>query len=199
MTTGTGAERRSGEGDGSALAEVGPAAPLWRAVMGADHGGVRYDIDVDLWDPSERVRLYRDGIQYRVQPSPARFELDDGSRIEVAYSTFGLRRAHLVGADGTTRMLEPAPGTGERWRADLDRERPGLSRLISVLSWTVLAVALLVELPQLVEQVAQWTGLFEFSSPVNAPPTVNGLLTVLGVVAGIERALRLRYNALLDE
>lgn len=190
---------RGTEGDGSTLAAVGQAAPLWRTVMGTEHGGARYDIEVDLWDPSERVRLYRDGVQHRVQASPARFELGDGARIEVAYSTFGLKRAHLVTADGATRMLEPAPGTGERWRADLDRDRPGLSRAIAVVSWTVLVVALLVELPQLAEQAAQWTGLFEFTSAVSAPRWVNILLTVSGVMAGIERALRLRYNVLIDE
>ena len=190
---------RTRQGDGSALPEIGPWAPLWRVVMGTEHHGTRYDIDVDLWDPAERVRLYRDGRQHWVQASPARFVLEDGSRIEVAYSTLGLKRAHLVTAEDEQRMLEPAPGTGERWRADLDRDRPGVSRLIALLSWTVLVIAALVELPQLVEQIAGWTGLFTFTSPVSAPAWVNAVLTIGGVLAGIERALRLRYNALIDD
>ena len=186
-------------GDGSPLAPVGRWAPLWRVVMGTYHAGARYDVDADLWDPMESVRLYRDGHQLRVQSSPARFDLEDGARIEVAYSTLGLKRAHLVTADGGSRMLEPAPGTGERWRADLEQERPSISRLLAILAWSVLVIALVVELPQLAEQVAGWTGLFTFTSPVQAPAWLNTVLTVGGVLAGLDRALRLRWNALIDE
>lgn len=60
-------------------------------------------------------------------------------------------------------------------------------------------IALVVELPQLAEQVAGWTGLFTFTSPVQAPAWLNIVLTVGGVLAGLDRALRLRWNALIDE
>lgn len=186
------------QGDGSRLPPWRWWHPLHRSVMGVEHGGSRWHIDVDFFDWDEKVHLYRDGRQDRVQRGKARFELPTGARIEAALSTYGLRRAHLVLPDGTERQLEPAPGTAERWRADLEREHPTVSQWLGRISWAVLVVALLLQLPQLVALVSTLTGWFEFSSPVTLPGWLNTPLSVAGVLAGIERALRLRYHWLLD-
>jgi hypothetical protein len=171
---------------------------LWRGVFGTEHGGARWDVEVDYLDWDEKVHLYRDGVQERVQRGTSSFTLDDGARIEVAWSSFGLRRAHLVRFEGTQVQLTPAPGTAERWRADLDRERPALSRGLATVSWAVLAVALLIQVPQLLELGANVTGWYEFASPVALPAWLNTPLSVAGLLAALERALRLRFHWLID-
>ncbi len=95
-------------------------------------------------------------------------------------------------------QLEGAPGTAERWRSDLDRDNPTLSRQLAAASWTVLVLALLLQVPQLLELVANGTGWFSFTSPVTLPSSLNTPLTIAGALAGLERALRLRYHWLLD-
>lgn len=185
-------------GDGSRLRPVTSWQWLWRGVFGIEHAGDRWDVEVDYFDWDEKVRLYRDGVQERVQRGTSRFTLDDGARIEAAWSTFGLRRAHLLRVDGEEQQLVPAPGTAERWRAELDRDRPHLSRRLAMTSWAVLAVALALQVPQLIEGGAQLTGWYEFTSPVDLPGWVNTPLTIAGILAGLERALRLRYHWLLD-
>ena len=185
-------------GDGSELKPMRRWDFLWRTVMGIRYAGARWDIDVDFFDWDEKVRLYRDGLQQRVQRGTSRFELDDGARIEVAWSTYGLRRAHLVGADGAQRQLVPARGTAERWRAELHRDRPGLSRRLGIVSWLGLVIALVLQIPQALAVVAELTGWYRFASPVALPAWLNTPLTVAGVLAALERALRLRYHWLLD-
>lgn len=171
---------------------------LYRSVMGTDHGGVRWDVDMDFFEWRDTFVLYRDGRQDRVQHGTAAFRLPDGARIEAAMSTYGLRRAHLVLPDGTERALEPAPGTAERWRADLDDRHPVLSRRLGTASWTVLVIALVLQVPQLVALVSELTGWFAFTAPISLPSWLNTPLTFAAALAGIERALRLRYHWLLD-
>ncbi|WP_413452392.1 hypothetical protein AA0Y32_11000 [Georgenia phoenicis] len=189
---------RERAGDGSALRPVRGLQWLWRGVLGTEHAGARWDVEVDFLDWDEKVHLYRDGVQERVQRGTSAFVLDDGARIEVRWSTYGLRRAHLVHVDGTEVPLVPAPGTAERWRADLDHERPGLSRRLALASWTVLVLALLLQVPQLLELGAGVTGWYAFTSPVELPAWLNTPLSVAAVLAGLERALRLRHHWLLD-
>lgn len=185
-------------GDGSALRPVSGWQWMWRGVFGTRHAGTRWDVEVDYFDWDEKVRLYRDGVQERVQRGTSRFDLDDGARIEVAWSTFGLKRAQLVPAGGDVTQLAPAPGTAERWRADLDRDRPTLSRRLGTASGLVLLLAVALQVPQLLEVGATATGWYEFTSPVTLPGWLNGPLGVAAVLAGVERALRLRYHWLLD-
>lgn len=185
-------------GDGSPLEPVTGWQILWRTVMGTEHAGSQWDIDVDLLDWSENVRLYRDGRQERVQRGTSTFDLEGGARIDVAWSALGLRRARLVLPDGTPRSLTPAAGTAERWRADLDRERPALSRTIGIVSWTILAIALLIQVPQLLATVSNLTGWYEFASPVTVPGWLGAAFGIAGLLAALERALRLRHHWLLD-
>ncbi|WP_454085863.1 hypothetical protein [Georgenia sp. Marseille-Q6866] len=189
---------REKAGDGSALRPVRGWQALWRGVFGTEHAGARWDVEVDYLDWDEKVHLYRDGVQERVQRGTSSFMLDDGARLEVAWSLLGLRRAHLVRPDGTETQLVPGPGTAERWRADLDRDRPTLSRRLAAASWMVLALALLLQVPQLLELGARVTGWYEFTAPVTLPASLNTPLSVAALLAGLERALRLRYHWLLD-
>lgn len=189
---------RETAGDGSALRPVRGVQWLWRGVLGTEHAGTRWDVEVDFLDWDEKVLLYRDGVQERVQRGTSRFTLDDGARLEVAWSTLGLRRAHLVRAEGTETPLTPAPGTAERWRADLERDRPALSRRLAATSWAVLTVALLLQVPQLLELGAGVTGWYAFTSPVTLPASLNTPLSVAALLAGLERALRLRHHWLID-
>ncbi|MEE6282782.1 hypothetical protein [Georgenia sunbinii] len=189
---------RERAGDGSELRPMAGWHFIYRSVLGTEHDGARWDIDVDFFDWDDKVVLYRDGRQDRVQRGRTRFPLDDGARIEAAMSTFGLRRAHLVLPDGTERPLVPARGTGERWRADLDRDHPTISRRLGAASTAVLVIALVLQLPQLVAAVAELTGWFTFVAPVTLPGVLNTPLTIAAVLAALERALRLRHHWLID-
>lgn len=186
---------------------------LWRTQFETEHDGSHYAVEADMFDPMERCILYRDGVRVAHQSSPARFHLgpeprpragaNDYPRIEVAMSMLGMKRAHLV-LPSHDVQLQPARGTAEAWRADLHRDRRGLSTLLAVVSFTILLAALLLELPQLLEtithlelfaQVSDW----RFDSPVQLSREVNTAVSVAGIVAGLERALRLRHSWLLDD
>lgn len=189
---------------------------LWRSVFGIDQGGTRWDIDVDFFDVKERVALYRDGRQVRTQVLPARFTLDDGATIEVRTSMWGMRRAHLVLARGGEQQLTPVRGSSERWRADLERRHPVVSRAISTTSLLVLLAVVTLQLPQGIEwladvgseispalpenmdQVAAWFEAFSFTSPWHLDGVANTMLGIVGALALLERALRLRYSWWLD-
>lgn len=186
-------------GDGSPLKPFKPWQAVYRTVMGIEHAGRRWDIDVDFLDWTDRTDLYRDGRAHlRQTGTSARFDVGDGAHIVVAQSTYGLKRAHLVLADGSERQLDPVPGTAERWRADLDRDSPVLSRRIGAASWTILVLMLVLQVPQWAKMISEASGWFEFVSPISLPSGLNTALTILGVLAAIERALRLRYHWLLD-
>lgn len=192
-------------GDGSELRPVSGLQWLWRGQFETEHEGHRYAVDVDYFDPAERSVLYRDGRQLAVGDNPARFDLDQAgaARIETDMGTYGMKRVHLVTPQGSTQ-LRPAPGTGEAWRADLARERPGLSRALAVLSALVLMLSLGIEIPQLLELMAGadwWAAITDWrpTAPVTLSPPANTALSVAGVAAGLERALSLRHHWLLDD
>jgi hypothetical protein len=99
-----------------------------------------------------------------VQKSPATFRLGARATIEASMSVLGMRQVDLV-VEGETTVLTPVEGTAEAWRLQLERERPDLSRLIGVISWIVLAVALVYEVPQLIALIGGVIGA-DFESPV---------------------------------
>ncbi len=152
-------------------------------------------------DGKGRAHLYLDGGHHAESGLPAVFPVRGGV-IEVAATPFGLRRCHYVTDEGTEHQLVPDRRSGEGRRARLDREHPVLSRWIGVLSLLLLVVPAFVLVPQLVEvafglpPVAQRFGTF--TSPVHLPAWLNIALTLGAAAASTERALRLRYNWLLD-
>lgn len=152
-------------------------------------------------DGKGKAHLYLDGRHHAESTFPAAFPVRDGV-IEVATTAFGLRRCHYVTDEGAEHQLVPDRRSGEGRRARLDREHPVLSRWIGVLSLLLLVIPALVLIPQLVEvafelpPVAQRFGTF--TSPVHLPAWLNIALTLGAAAASTERALRLRYNWLLD-
>ncbi len=127
-----------------------------------------------------------------MQKSPAKFDLGEGVTIDAAMSLLGMKRIDLV-VPGETTMLRPVNGTAEAWRLQLERERPGLSRLIGVVSWAVLVLALIYEVPQLIALISKAIG-GDFESPIVLPGAANFLLGIAALAAAIERALRFKSN-----
>ena len=186
--------------------------PLSRGLFGLrltndDGRDLVYAVDVNYWqrtlseDGRGTAHLYLDGRHQAESRLPAAFPVHGGT-IEVASTDFGLRRCHYVAADGTERQLVPDRRSAEGRRAHLDREHPTLSRWMGVVSVTLLVIGLLLLVPQLVEvashvpPVAQQFGTF--ASPIHLPPWLNVAFTLSTAAASTERALRLRYNWLLD-
>lgn len=173
------------------LVGEGGAPQIWS--IDVRHGG---DSDGEV-----RARLYLDGVNRARSKLPAAFPVPGGT-IEVVASGFGLRRCHYVTRDGSERQLVPDPASAEGRRARLERTNPGLSRAVGAASVTVLVVALVLAVPQVVEQVTQLPPIAErigtFSSPFNLPAWANIALLLATLAASTERALRLRYNRILD-
>ena len=158
----------------------------------ARHDGHVWTVDLDYFDFGEKLHLYRDGLEVEMQKSPAKFDLGEGATIDAAMSLLGMKRIDLV-VPGQTTMLTPVDGTAEAWRLQLERERPGLSRLIGVVSWVVLVFALVYEVPQLIALIANAMGA-DFESPIVLPGAANFLLGIAALAAAIERALRFKSN-----
>jgi hypothetical protein len=158
----------------------------------ARHDGRVWTVDLDYFDFGEKLHLYRDGVEVDVQKSPAKFELDPDATIEAAMGLLGMRQVDLV-VDGETTMLTPVDGTAEGWRLRLARERPETSRLIGAVSWTVLAVALIYEVPQLIAFLGNALGA-HVEPPFTLPGAANFLLGVAALAAALERALRFKSS-----
>lgn len=203
------AQKRVKPGDGHALKPYRWWQPLSRALfhirLPDEHGRTElWSVSVGLWgDEDGRIwsQLYREGIHVAKATTPAQLPVP-GGRIEVGAGNFGLKRCHFVAIDGSERQLAPDPRSAEGHRARLDRRRPVLSRTISAVSVLVLLVALALGIPQLIEQITQIPPVAErfgtFESPIMLPAWANTGLVIAAVLASIERALRLRYNWLLD-
>lgn len=154
------------------------------------------DSNGEVW-----AKLYRDGQHHASSKPPAAFPVPGGT-IEVAASDFGLKRCHYVTEDGVAHRLTPDPVSAEGRRARLERDHPVLGRTVGLVSIGVLVVALILGVPQLVEQITQIPPIAErvgsFTSPFQFPAWLNVTIMVAALVASTERALRLRYNKLLD-
>ena len=175
--------------------------------MTLDDGGGRdqWSVSVSLWgegdDGEVRAHLYRNGAHTAQSKLPAVFEVPGGV-FEVQASQYGLKRCHYVPVSGTAKALKPDPASAEGKRAKLDRNNPVVSRMVGVVSVLILIVALVLGVPQLIETitsippVAERIGTFE--SPITLPAWFNTALVIAALLASTERALRLRYNWLLD-
>lgn len=157
------------------------------------HGG---DSNGEVW-----ALLYLDGRNQARSKLPAAFRIPGGI-VEVATSSYGLKRCHYVADDGTTRMLTPDPASAEGRRARLDQNRPALGRAIGIVSVVVLVIALVLGVPQIIEDITRIPPVADavgtFVSPIRLPAWTNITLVVGALVASTERALRLRYNWMLD-
>ena len=177
---------------------------FWRGLFGVGCDGAAYVVEVDFFDFSEKVRLYRDGVLVDEQRSPARFALENGAHIEAAMALYGMKRAHLVRPDGRAQALTPLPGTAEGKRAAFGRRHPAASRAMAALSWAVLVVALVTQIPNVLNSLANGAALagvpLSFTVPTFAlPDWLNTTLGVLGIAAALDRGLRMVHNPLLDD
>lgn len=164
-----------------------------------------YAVSVNYFSETSQADLYLNGRHHAVSELPAAFPVPNGV-IEVDMSTIGIKRMHYVaeGSEGGTvpQQLVPDADSNEGLRARLDSRHPALSRWLGVVSLLVLVVALVLGAPQLLETITSIEVIAEnigtFTSPVQLPAPVNTALTLAAVLASFERALRLRYNWLLD-
>nr|WP_231707416.1 hypothetical protein [Arthrobacter sp. zg-Y919] len=173
-------------------------------LTGEDGAPETWSVDVRHGGDSDgevRAQLYLDGVNQAGSKLPAVFAVPGGA-IEVEVSIFGLRRSHYVRHDGSERQLVPDPASGEGLRAHLERTNPALSRTVGIVSASVLVVALVLGVPQIIEQIMQLPPIAEsigtFSSPFQLPAAANFTLLLATLAASTERALRLRYNWVLD-
>lgn len=147
------------------------------------------------------AQLYRNGQHHARSKLPAAFPAP-GGMVEVVASGYGLKRCHFVPDHGPERQLSPDPASAEGRRARLDHDRPALSRAIGLVSMAILVIALLLGIPQIVEQISRIPPVAEnlgsVSSPIQLPAWFNISLLVATLVASTERALRLRNHWLLD-
>ncbi len=164
-----------------------------------------YAVDVRHWQNQAsggvEAHLYLDRRQHAKSRLPAVFPVQGGT-IEVRMSAFGLKRCHYVTEEGTERQLVPDPCSAEGRRARLDSAHPALGRTIGVLSTVVLVTAVVLLVPQLIEQVTRPAAISQhigsFTSPLDLPGWANTAIGLSTLVASTERALRLRYSRLLD-
>jgi hypothetical protein len=180
---------------------------LHRFLYTIEHPGPRgellaHTVEIDYGRDDGRAVLYVDGREQATTDMPGSFPVRGGA-IEVAIGLHGVQRVHLVGDDGGERRLDPVPGTLEDLRRRMDRRHPRLSRAIGRLAIAILVVDLVLALPQALEflttrvdRLAELVGTF--TSPIVLPPWLNITLALAGAFAGVERALTLRRNRLLD-
>jgi hypothetical protein len=204
------AVQRVRPGDGRALKGFRWWQSLSRALfhlrlMNDDGRQTVHTVDVRHQNQSSgkvTAHLYLDGRHHAESKVPAVFPVQGGT-VEVRTSTFGLKRCHYVTAEGAEHPLIPDPASAEGRRARLDRSHPALSRCIGFLSVIVLVIGLVLLILQLAEQVtrapegvARYVGTF--TSPIHLSAWGNTVVGLVTVAASTERALRLRYNWLLD-
>jgi hypothetical protein len=146
--------------------------------------------------------LYRDGIQIARSNVPAMFTAPGGV-IQVATSGFGVKRMHYIPDDGGEELpLHPDPRSQEGRRARFGERFPALSRGVALVSLAVLLVALGLSLLEGLEAltgippVAARVGTFD--SPIDPPGWATIAMIIAGLLAGYERATRLRHHWLID-
>lgn len=203
------AARRVKPGDGHALQRYRWWQPFSRSLFHlrlAGEDGQRHTWSVDVrhgGDSNGEVlaHLYYDGQHHARSKLPATFPVPGGT-VEVVASGYGLKRCHYVTHDGAEQQLVPDPASAEGRRARLEREHPALGLAIGLTSVAVLIVALILGVPQIVEQISQIPPIADnvgsFTSPFRLPAWINITLLVATLVASTERALRLRNHWLLD-
>ncbi|QSB05282.1 hypothetical protein [Natronoglycomyces albus] len=174
---------------------------LTRTALATEHQGCEYLVAADFlgWDKS--LALYRDRQLVEQRDFSGKFTLDDGARISVKLSLFGVKQANLK-VNGVKTALKPTPDTIEYKRLRWNQKHPKRARWIGFASWMTLVAAVVVGLPQLAEQIGQIDALrdwgYSFTSPLHLPAALNTALGTAAMVAAIERATRMKYSW-LDE
>lgn len=170
---------------------------IWRGRFEIAYASHQYVLDVNYVDFDEKLHVYKDGFLLESKKSPARIEVGNKTFIEAELSTYGMKYVRLRTPELKTIPLQPSTGTAEAWRARLNTERPKLSKAIGIFSWTVLVIAALTQIPELLSLIASLT---DANLPNFAlPGWLNVTLTIAGVIAALDRALQLKYHSMIDE
>lgn len=179
---------------------------FWRGLYGIELEGVNWVVEVDYLDFSEKVRLFRNGVLAFENRSPARFEIAPNIEIQATMALYGMKRIHLVdNTTGDSKMLQPLPGTAEFARRRFEQTHPTINATIAAIAWLTLLVSLVTQVPNVINSLLGLPDLLHIPMPVTKVPTfglpewANALLGVLGILAGLDRGLRMKHNALLDD
>lgn len=203
---GFGRKRKIRPGDGHPLKPFrswhGLTRSLFYAPLETPEGATKtYAVNVNYFDWEDKADLYLDGVHHAQAHLPAEFPVEGGT-IEVAATTYGLKRMHFVDENGQARVLKPDPASAEGLRARFAQRAPGLSRLIGILAVVILLILLPFGLLHLAEiithtQFAQQY-IDPFTSPIRLPDWATTPALVLSLLAALERALTLRNHWLID-
>lgn len=193
-------------GDGSSI----PPWRFWqlfgRSLFSLDLGdGHLYEVDVrhgrDSSSEKRPAALYRDGRQLSVANVPVMFPVPGGV-VEVATNQFGLKRMHYVTDAGEELLLRPHRRSQEGLRARFGQRFPLASAVIGGAAIVILLGMLVIGAPQLAQKLTEIPPVAEhigtFVSPIVLPLWANIAVGVAGVLAGLERAMTLRTNWLVD-
>lgn len=195
-------------GDGSSLRRYRRWQLFSRSLFGVElrdrSGSHLYEVDVrHLKDSTSRtspVSMYRDGVQVYRANLPVTFPVPGGV-IEVATSQYGVKRMHHVREDGTEQVMRPHPRSPEGLRARFDQRFRRTSRAIAAVAVVVLLAVLIVGCLSGLEAITQSDAIAQYVGTFTAPIHLTGWMTfavpAAGFVAGLERALTLRYNRLI--
>lgn len=175
------------------------------SVIRADGSRVNYDVDVRLSGKQAgdfgMMHLYLDGRHHAESILPAAMPVEGGV-IEIIQGSAGLQRARYLPDGGKARNLTPHPDTAIGRRLRFDREHPVVSRWVGAISVVLLVIGVGVSGLELLEPLSQIPPVAErfghFESPLNLPLWLNVALGVGAGLAATERALRLKFNWLLD-
>lgn len=175
---------------------------LFYAPLHTEDGSPRtYAVSVDYFDWADNADVYLDEKHYARAKLPASIPVEGGA-IEVATTSYGLKRMHFVAASGQEQVLKPDGASAEGLRAKLATRKPGLSRAIGIFAVIILLTLLPIGLLQLVELFSQTdvaaNFMGPFTSPINLPDWTSTPLLVLSILAAMERALTLRNHWLID-
>ncbi len=125
-----------------------------------------------------------------------------GGVIEVAVGQYGVKRMHLVDGGGRAQALRPHPRSAEGLRAWVDRRFPRTSAAVGAVGLVVLLVGLAVALSVAAEQITRIelvaAHLGTFTSPIRLPDWAKFALASAGVLAAVDRALRLKSTWMAD-
>lgn len=192
--------------DQKIIRKTKPSDVLWRGLYGIKWRDVNWIVEVDYFDFSEKVRIFRDNILVFEGRSPARFEIAPNIEIQATMALYGMKRIHLVDTTaGTTEMLQPLPGTAEFTRRRFEQEHPVINTMVAAIAWCLLLFALITQIPNAINSLLGLPDLLHIPISIAKLPTLslpewaNILLGILGILAGLDRGLRMKHNALLDD
>lgn len=183
-----------------------PTDVLWRGLYGVEYRGEHWVVEVDYFDVTETITIFCDGTEVAKRKSPFKHQVAPGVWIEAAMALYGMKRARLVDEiAGSEIALTPLEGTAEDKRLRFEKRYPLTSKVVAVAAWTILFVALVTQIPNLLNSLSNLVDMMSLPVPLpkvptlNLPDWLNCALGVMGIAAGLDRGLRMKHNPLLDD